>query len=154
MARTDSPVTVVAPESASQPSLEPPPDTPAQPHNPVPAIEGADANRFQQAQTALTEAQAQAEAMRRYLSQLKKAVQAHLVYPSDAKAAGWMGSPVVMFQLSEDGQMAGGSLRLQRSSGVISLDENALEAVRASAPLPRPPKAMTVALAISFAREP
>jgi TonB family protein len=58
-------------------------------------------------------------------------------YPPGARGRGETGRPVVAFQLSPSGALAGASL--SRSSGHAELDAEALAMVRRAAPFPKPP---------------
>jgi protein TonB len=117
----------------------------------VPAAAGGEQARI--AQT-VAHVDTEADAMRRYLGALKKALQARLVYPPQARAAGEVGAPVIRFVLTEQGEIQPGSLVVHQSSGHATLDAAALQAAQTSTPLPPPPKAMTVVVALSFIREP
>jgi protein TonB len=60
-----------------------------------------------------------------------------LVYPIVARKMGWTGRVVVSFTVREDGSAE--DISVAESSGFPILDQNALDAVKASCPLPRPP---------------
>ncbi|MBS1207803.1 MAG: hypothetical protein H6R19_201 [Proteobacteria bacterium] len=107
----------------------------------------------QQKQQTLSNTDPQADAFRKYLALLKKAIKAKLIYPQEAKLAGQTGTPVISFRIGIDGQIEPNSLLLRKSSGYPLLDDNALRAARAATPLPPPPSAITLALDIAFAEE-
>lgn len=93
------------------------------------------------------------DAIRRYLVGLKKAIQNKLVYPPDVRELGAVGSPLVRFTITGDGEILPGSLRLERSSGYAILDDNAMRAALAGAPFERPPHQMDVVIAVAFVRD-
>nr|WP_256490284.1 TonB family protein [Ideonella oryzae] len=96
----------------------------------------------------------EAAAIQQYLRVLRQAIQSRLVYPPEARALGAVGAPVIRFAITASGDIQPGSLSIQESSGYPVLDDKALAAALASAPLARPPKPMRVAIAVSFTREP
>lgn len=96
----------------------------------------------------------EAAAIQQYLRALRQAIQSRLVYPPEARALGAVGAPVIRFAITAGGDIQPGSLSIQESSGYPVLDDKALAAALASAPLARPPKPMKVAIAVSFTREP
>jgi len=112
------------------------------------------ANEAIPAQTIRQRQANEADLLRAYLANVRKAIQGGLVYPPEARAAGAVGSPVVRFTITESGAILPGSLVLHQGCGFAALDDNALRAARAGAPFPRPPRAMDVVLAISFASSP
>lgn len=69
----------------------------------------------------------------RHLGQRRK-------YPSDARQRGEEGRVVVQFSIDVGGNVL--SVSIARSSGFASLDQAALELVRASSPVPRPPEGL------------
>ena len=89
--------------------------------------------------------------MTRYLGGLRKAIQSRLRYPGAARRDAMTGTPVVRFTIAENGSILPGTLVIHKSSGYDLLDRSALEAARASSPLPVPPRRMQVVIAISFA---
>ncbi|MFC3609216.1 energy transducer TonB [Stutzerimonas tarimensis] len=157
-----SPVQVEPIAEPQPPAPKPPapsPDSSSTPPTPTPRpvvdssapqVRGAEE---QQQQQTLRNQDAEADALRRYLAELKRAIQSHLDYPAEARRAGQVGVPVVSFRLGEDGYIQAGSLQVRRSSGYSLLDRKALEAAKASAPFERPPRAMEVAIAVSFVQE-
>jgi periplasmic protein TonB len=116
--------------------------------------EGADHQDQTQQTIAAASIPSDASALRTYVGQLRKAIQSRVVYPPQARLAGQVGTPVVRFTVSLNGDILPGSLAIQRSSGYPLLDENALQAARDSSPLPPPPRQFSVAIAVAFAREP
>lgn len=131
--------------------------TPVVPERAMPAPEAAPphpAEEARPAQTIRPRPQDEAAAIQQYLRALRQAIQSRLVYPPEARAAGVVGAPVIRFAITASGEIQPGSLALQESSGHPVLDERALAAALASAPLARPPKPMKVAIAVSFTRDP
>jgi protein TonB len=144
-----------APTAADSP-VPTPAESPAAAPAPPPVVAAA-ASLPQASSTHLAQTiqapNTQEDALRRYLGGLKKAVQAQLTYPEQARGSGANGAPVIGFRITESGELQAGSLTLRRSSGHPALDENALAAARASAPWAPPPRAMEVVIAVNFARE-
>ena len=94
-----------------------------------------------------------ADALRKYLAGLRKAIQGKLVYPVEAREAGYVGAPTIRFTLTEEGNILSGSLAVAKSSGYPVLDESAMRAAQAGAPFEKPPRRMEVAIAIGFVQE-
>ncbi len=115
-----------------------------------PPANGAEEDRVQQTVRARS---ADPDAIRKYLAGLKKAIQSKLVYPAEAREAGYVGAPMIRFTLTESGEILPGSLAVQKSSGYPMLDESAMRAALAGAPFDRSPRQMEVAIAVAFARE-
>ncbi|MCA6218524.1 TonB family protein [Ideonella sp. B7] len=143
VAEPPAPSPMVAPVGAQAPVTPGPDATP--PHA---------AAEARAAQTIRPRPQDEAAAIQQYLRALRQAIQSRLVYPPEARAAGVVGAPVIRFAITASGEIQPGSLALQESSGHPVLDERALAAALASAPLARPPKPMKVAIAVSFTRDP
>jgi protein TonB len=59
-------------------------------------------------------------------------------YPRDAHFARQQGVPYIRFVMDRDGKLL--SARIERSSGVRSLDQEALALPRRAQPLPKPPE--------------
>ncbi|MCW3479800.1 TonB family protein [Neisseriaceae bacterium JH1-16] len=93
------------------------------------------------------------DALRQYVATLSKAIQRRLVYPAEAREAGYVGSPLVRFTLTESGEIQPGSLAIQRSSGHAVLDEQALRTTLASAPFDKPPRRMSVVVALAYTQD-
>jgi periplasmic protein TonB len=85
-----------------------------------------------------------------YLKRLTKRVQTKLIYPDAARHAGLKGVATIVFTVQGDGVLREGSLKIGDSSGHASLDASALQALRASAPLPPPPREISLAIGIVF----
>ena len=92
--------------------------------------------------------------LRQYVIELRRVIQSRLVYPPEARAASMVGAPVIRFTVSVGGDILPGSLTVVRSCGFPLLDDHALKAARESAPLPPPPRQMTVSIAVAFVRDP
>lgn len=115
-----------------------------------PAANGAEEERVQQTVRARN---TDADAIRKYLASLKRAIQSKLVYPAEAREAGYVGAPMIRFTLTESGNILSGSLALQKSSGYPVLDESAMRAALAGAPFEKPPRQMDVAIAVAFVQD-
>ncbi|MES2261079.1 MAG: TonB family protein [Pseudomonadota bacterium] len=143
-----------APSPVQVRAIEPPAPPPiakqeAAPIAPAP-VDGADYERVQQT----TQSQeTEANRIRNYVAALSKAIQARLVYPGAAREAGYVGSPSLRFTLADNGEIVPGTLAVHKSSGYHVLDENAMQAVQASTPFGKPPRKMSVVIALSFAQD-
>ncbi len=88
----------------------------------------------------------------RYLSRqfayIREQVMARLVYPPLARRQGWSGQVMVEFTVCADGSIE--ALRVVGSSGRSLLDRQALLAVQAAAPFPKPPVPARISLPVSF----
>jgi protein TonB len=84
-----------------------------------------------------------------YFLKVKKAIEDHWSYPSDAARKGQSGQLVLEFVIRKDGQVL---VELIRSSGIDILDRYAVNAVKLSAPFPRVPDPLgeTLRLSASF----
>jgi protein TonB len=142
-----SPVQVAPLAEASAPTQ---PDPPVQAAAAPPPATGAEEERTQQTVRARN---TDADALRKYLASLKKAIQGKLVYPAEAREAGYVGAPTIRFTLTESGSILSGSLAVQKSSGYPVLDESAMRAALAGAPFEKPPRQMDVAIAVAFVQD-
>jgi len=89
-----------------------------------------------------------AEYVRRNYSYIQRRIGNKLVYPSQARRAGIQGITELRFTIHEDGSVSGVTVRA--SSGYAILDEEAVAAVFAAAPFPRPYSPARIAIPISF----
>lgn len=141
---------VAAPNAPGvQASFEPAPPTPPLP---APSADAPVSDEARVQQTVQSRA-AEKDAVRKYVAGLSRAIQNKLVYPREARAAASIGSSVIAFTLTEQGEIVPSSLRVQRSSGVSMLDEAALRAALTGAPFPPPPERMDIAITVSFAQQ-
>jgi len=84
-----------------------------------------------------------------YRQSVSKEVMRHMRYPRVAVMRKWQGKTVVEMQLSADGEVI--QVVVAESSGKEVLDEAALEMVRRSLPLPKPPPGVrTVTVPVAF----
>ncbi|MGQ2993786.1 TonB family protein [Variovorax sp.] len=143
-----SPVQVARVEEPVRAAPEPPTQTPVAAQPPV--ANAAEEDRMQQTVRARDDG---ADALRKYLAGLRKAIQGKLVYPAEAREAGYVGAPTIRFTLTEEGNILSGSLAVAKSSGYPVLDESAMRAAQAGAPFEKPPRRMEVAIAIGFVQE-
>ncbi|MFD2181593.1 energy transducer TonB [Rhodoplanes azumiensis] len=74
----------------------------------------------------------------------------HKQFPSDARAAGHQGTTSVSFSIDGSGRVT--SVRLGRSSGIASLDQETTAMVRRASPFPAPPngQGMSFSVPVSF----
>ncbi|PKU22450.1 TonB family protein [Telmatospirillum siberiense] len=118
---------------------------------PLPPVPNAgDVSQAQQMQQTVRPADNSEDAFKGYLRDLKRKLQNNLIYPDTAKLSGLRGIAVIGFAVMEDGDIREESLRIIKSSGFPELDRNALATARSSAPFERPPKEITVAVAVAF----
>lgn len=143
-----SPVQVARVEEPVRAPPEPPTQAPV--GAPPPVANAAEEERMQQTVRARDDG---ADALRKYLAGLRKAIQGKLVYPVEAREAGYVGAPTIRFTLTEEGNILSGSLAVAKSSGYPVLDESAMRAAQAGAPFEKPPRRMEVAIAIGFVQE-
>jgi len=94
-----------------------------------------------------------ADVTRQYLARLSKRLQANLVYPEEVRKSGIDGISTIAFTIEESGMIKAGSLRVRKSSGYASLDNNALKSATSSAPFEKPPRELNVSIAVAFTVE-
>jgi protein TonB len=70
-------------------------------------------------------------------SYIKDLINRHITYPKTARQMGWQGKVKISFFISSDGHAKG--IKIVESSGIGSLDKNAVEAVKSASPFPKPP---------------
>lgn len=85
-----------------------------------------------------------------YIARLTRRLQANLVYPEETRKHGVEGVSWISFTITESGAIKEGTLRMRKSSGYASLDTNALNSARTSAPFERPPKELRVKIGVEF----
>jgi protein TonB len=85
-----------------------------------------------------------------YLAKVSRRLQANLVYPEETRKRGLEGVSTVSFTITESGTIREGSLKVRKTSGYAALDSNALKSALASSPFEKPPKEMTVRIAVEF----
>lgn len=142
-----SPVKVATLQEPDEQRQASPPSPPA---NEPAAVRGVEEQQVQQ--TVATPV-SEATIMRAYLSGLKKTIQGRLTYPAEARESRHTGSPKIRFVITESGDILAGSLAIHESSGHALLDEAALRAARDSTPMAKPPRQMSVVIAVSFLQE-
>ena len=91
-----------------------------------------------------------ANALRQYIARASRRIQGNLVYPPEVMVNRIEGTVVISFSITTDGNIAGNSLRVKRSSGYASLDASALKATRDSAPFGPPPREFEVTIGVTF----
>ena len=79
---------------------------------------------------------------------IRNAILANLHYPMIARRQGWCGKVDVAFLIKPDGHIS--ELRIEKSSGYAVLDEQALEAIRRSAPFTPPRIAALLVMPVTF----
>lgn len=72
-----------------------------------------------------------------HFAYIREIIHRRLIYPRRAQREGWSGRVRVSFVIQEDGSVS--DIRVVGSSGYDILDQGAVEAIRKSAPFPRPP---------------
>ncbi|MDR2735185.1 MAG: TonB family protein [Spirochaetota bacterium] len=96
---------------------------------------------------ALSPAAAGEYSRRNYLY-IQRRIRDKLTYPPQARRAGIQGTTEVGFVIHADGSVSG--VRVRASSGHAILDEEAVAAVFAAAPFPKPPASARIAIPVSF----
>ncbi len=155
---TERPVDVAAeaPPPPPEPTRAPAPAEETSPAvtetkvGPAGVRDGTGGAEQQDARTIKAERDVETDRLRDYAKQLTKKIQAHLVYPEDARQAGLVGTATVSFTVLPGGQIQAGSLRISVGSGQPKLDASALNTARASVPFDPPPQEMTVGIAVEF----
>ncbi len=79
---------------------------------------------------------------------IKRIIERNLTYPPRAQRMGLTGTCIVTFVVQETGQVT--NIAVTRSAGHHILDDNVIEAIRRSAPFPRPPVAAELKIPISY----
>jgi periplasmic protein TonB len=79
---------------------------------------------------------------------IRDSILANLQYPMLARRKGWSGKVEVAFLIKPDGSIS--ELRIQASSGYSVLDEQALDAIRRSAPFTPPRIAALLVMPVTF----
>jgi protein TonB len=72
-----------------------------------------------------------------HFTRIRDKILKKISYPTVARRMGWSGRVVVSFIIREDGDVE--DISIKESSGFPLLDRNAVDAVRESCPLPKPP---------------
>jgi periplasmic protein TonB len=125
-----------APAPTTEASDSAPADTPQEQVAAAPSRSGV--------QTVSTE-----EAYRRAnFAAIRNSILANLHYPMIARRQGWCGKVDVAFLIKPDGHIS--ELRIEKSSGYAVLDEQALEAIRRSAPFTPPRIAALLVMPVTF----
>ncbi len=113
----------------------------------------AGAQEGQVAHTVQPDRKAEIALRREYGARLSKRVQAHLVYPDDARKAKLQGTAKVSFVVLPSGDIRPETLKIVTSSGQPLLDTSALKTIRASVPFDPAPAEMPIAIAVEFGRQ-
>ncbi|CAO3457652.1 hypothetical protein [Azospirillum argentinense] len=92
-----------------------------------------------------------ADAMRVYLEEVRRRLQARLAMPAEARRLRLGGTVLVRFTVRGDGSVPGESMAVLSGPGVAVLERAALETVARTAPFPPPPKPATVEVPVLFA---
>jgi protein TonB len=107
----------------------------------------------QQVKQTLKPRESELSLIRKYLAGLTQEIQDHLEYPREARDAGYVGAPTIRFTITESGDILPTSLSVHKSSGSALLDEKALQAAQAAAPMAKPPRQMTVTITVAFTQD-
>jgi len=81
-------------------------------------------------------------------SYIKDLINRHITYPKMARQRGWQGKVIISFVISSDGHAK--AIEIVESSGIGSLDKNAVEAVKRASPFPKPPVAAQLIIPIRY----
>lgn len=158
-----SPVQVKKPEEKPKPVEQKEQPKPAEQTNqPIPAVaaplpdnlpdasHSGNADVQQRQQTIRAFAEQEADRIRRYSTSLAKQLRSNLTYPEEVRKYGIDGVSTITFVVTPSGDIKSDSLKIKKSSGYPALDASALMAARSSAPFEKPPKELTVSIAVSF----
>lgn len=140
--------TETKPKPEQQPEQQVARDAPPASEQTMP--KGAEA---QQVKQTLKPRESEVSLIRKYLAGLTQEIQDHLEYPREARDAGYVGAPTIRFTITESGDILPTSLSVHKSSGSALLDEKALQAAQAAAPMAKPPRQMTVTITVAFTQE-
>lgn len=113
-------------------------------HEDTPAIKQEEVIKSdinQEAQTIDDEKKEQEE-INKYLVELKKRLAPNINYPQEARKKGYIGIPIVTFNIQANGEVLKESIYVSQTSGSIALDEAAKEAIMKSSPFLPPPKVL------------
>lgn len=91
-----------------------------------------------------------ADAMRAYLEEVRRRLQARLAVPAEARRLRLGGTVLVRFTVERDGSVPGDSMAVLSETGVAVLERAALETVARTAPFPPPPRPATVEVPVQF----
>ncbi|PIP43694.1 MAG: hypothetical protein COX17_05600, partial [Deltaproteobacteria bacterium CG23_combo_of_CG06-09_8_20_14_all_60_8] len=89
-----------------------------------------------------------AEYRRANFAVIRDSILGNLRYPVLARRKGWSGQVEVAFLIAPDGNVS--ELRIKASSGFAVLDDQAVAAIRRSAPFPPPRMAALLVMPITF----
>jgi periplasmic protein TonB len=81
-------------------------------------------------------------------STIRDSILANLQYPMLARRKGWSGKVEIAFLIKPDGHIS--ELRIEKSSGYSVLDEQAMDAIRRSAPFTPPRIAALLVMPVTF----
>lgn len=81
-------------------------------------------------------------------SYIKDLVDRHITYPTTARQMGLQGKVKISFFISSDGHAK--AIKIVESSGIGSLDKNAVEAVKSASPFPKPPVEAQIIIPIFY----
>jgi protein TonB len=85
-----------------------------------------------------------------YVAQLSRRLQANVVYPEEAKRKKIKGVSLISFVIMDSGEIRPNTLAVKKSSGNATLDASALRVAANSAPFQKPPRELSVTIAIAF----
>jgi periplasmic protein TonB len=86
--------------------------------------------------------------LRANFSYIKELINRQVTYPKTARQMGWQGKVKVSFFISSDGHAE--DIKIAESSGIRSLDKNAVDAVKSASPFPKPPLEAQIIIPIFY----
>lgn len=116
---------------------------------PGPSGSGGTADADQRAQS-LGSGRQGADRMSIYTATVARRLQANLVYPEEMRKKGVEAVAIIAFTITASGDIKGGIVRIKKSSGYAALDASAVKSARVSAPFQKPPREITLGIAVSF----
>ncbi len=86
--------------------------------------------------------------VKEHFAYIRDLIMRNITYPRTARRMGWAGKVTISFLVCENGRVE--DIRILESSGHEVLDQNAIEAVRKSCPMPRPPVAAQLVVPVVY----
>lgn len=128
------------------------PGIPAAPDtgSPSPGTQGRAGGDFQQRQQFTGGRNDAIDVLNAYLSQLTRRLRANLIYPQEAKKKKLEGVSLISFVVTDSGAIKPNTLTVKKSSGYALLDASALKTAELSAPFQKPPRELSVSIAVDF----
>jgi protein TonB len=92
--------------------------------------------------------QGKADYLREHFAYIRDIIKKNTLYPDHARRMGWSGKVLLSFIVAEDGTVH--DVKIIQGTGFPMLDNGAVDAVKRSAPFPRPPVRAEIVLPVSY----